>query len=1481
MKKITECRDYANKYDGKTWDTLVESSATKLVEELEAKQTNLENRWHNEFESQLSEIDWEKYSDDVEKAVDAITKGRDELRKWIYGKRCENAPVAQAQVPGGQNKESTARLVDSFKPFILTRDHTLEEFNAWSAQFRGYYQANQRILETKGAEFQRNFLFNVIDVKFQILLQTDDAVTNEMKIMGDNNLLAKLKASFMTSYPLYVRRYHFHEHRQERNQSFPDWWNAKKLKAQECELEKMKKDDVMLMELICGVADDKLRNEFLRTEDPTVEKLVKIAEQWHASDQIGSQMKRNSRSSCNKTSSYQANKKANFVSQNQGQSRPRSQSRGSVRPDKNGNCYFCAGPFKNKCAEGQCRVKVEQWECNNCGKTGHNQKACLSKKTTPAPGTKATADSKRIKVGHGKEGHGKEDHEKMGHGKMGHKQSHNGKKGATCSRVKAFDDNEDTPIANMVIITEDNDRFQFGIIPDTGSTQGLIAENIVKKHNMIVDPKKRRQIQAANGDPMHCSGAVDFGVEFEGQRTDVRALVSRDLVDEILLGWRALQRLQIIPEGFPKPTTCRKTISVSRCDSKITIEVLMEEFSDIFKVDGDLRIMKGGPMTIKMRDGPIKPTFVSTARKCPYAFENLVKAKLDEDEALGIIEKVPIEEVTEWCSPAHFVMKPNGSVRSVVDLQGLNEYVQRPIHPFPVARDIVATIPAGTKWYAVFDCKHGYWQIELDAKSKPKTTFLTEFGRYRYRRAPMGLNSSGDEFCHRTDLALAAIPNVKKLVDDVLVFGPTKEDLLETVRSVFEKCREWNITLAEKKLQFGNEIKFAGFILNESGSKPDPDKLAAIKDFPAPKDRTDLRSWMGLLNQFSAYAPDLKQAQAPLQGLMSTKVAYQWLPEHDLAMAKVKDILTEENGPILSHFNPSLKTTLLTDACKYGLGYILVQHEEDDYSKSKELKLITCGSRFLSPAEKNYAVCELECLGIQWAVEKSRLYLLSAQFLVLTDHKPLIGILNGRDLDSIQNTRLQRITTKLLGYHFKVQWIPGKKQVIADALSRYPVFQPEEVDQADVLVQVLKVHEMDPALKIISEAAERDEEYQQIVAALSAGKRVQDLQKGHPGWMLKKQWDFLGIQNQYGLVVFHDRIFVPEEARKSVLSNLHIQHTGQNKTCQNAKQLYFWPTMRNEIKQMVETCPECIRMLPSQPAEKQIQTVTTFPMEAISVDLGKEAGVHYLIGADRYSGWPFISKLSSLVTKAITDALDEWFLEHGRPQRIRSDGGPQFRTEFNEWCESRSIVHELSSAYHHESNGHAEVTVREMKHLLEKTGSWKKFKKALPEWRNTPRQHDKLSPAQWFLGRRQKTEAAALPDAYKRIPNETLEEAEILRGEKREVLKERIASCPRLGLNVGDKVLVQHWKTKRWDLAAEIIEKRSKRSYLVETENGKRYLRNRKFLRPDTLAEASTSEPHETSIAEQLFPTETELKPILRRSERKCAKKKTVYFKKR
>ena len=868
-------------------------------------------------------------------------------------------------------------------------------------------------------------------------------------------------------------------------------------------------------------------------------------------------------------------------------------------------------------------------------------------------------------------------------------------------------------------------------------------------------------------------------------------------------------------------------------DPKSNIEMAMEAFPKVFDEPGveggKLKPMKGGPMKIHLKPGPKKVTHLYTPRKCPYAFEGQAKAELDKDEALGIIEKV--EGASEWCSPMSFVRKPNGGCRSVVDLSGLNDYVQRPVHPFPAAKDIIATIPNCSKKFAVFDCLKGYWQIELDEKSKPLTTFLTEFGRYRYLRAPMGLSASGDEFCRRTDEAMEGLEGVKKLVDDIIIFAPNDEILLDRILAVFKKCEEWGITLTKSKFQYGNSVKFAGFIVDENGSKPDPEKVSSIRNFPSPKDLTNLRSWMGLVNQFASFAPDLKHAMVPLQGLLKPKNAYLWTSEHEEAMQKVKDILTSNNGPVLMHFDPKLPVILITDASRTGLGFVLVQ----DDGHGGHTRLIQCGSRFLTDAEGRYAVIELECLAIQWAILKCRNYLIGVNFTVKTDHKPLLGVINGKDLDAINNARLQRILSKLLGYTYVVEYVPGKLNLIADALSRAPVFQPEEKDHLDVLVQTLKIEPNDPQLQKLINTAAACAEYQKIREALVEKKTLHNLPSDHPARPFRALWSALAVEADIGLITYHDRIVVPREARVDVLKSLHLQHTGVVKTWRNARQLYFWPGIKNDISQMVGNCEECTKFLASLPKEPCIQTTASRPFEAMSVDLGTYEGTDYLICVDRYSGWPLVEKLRKLNTTTITNCLEDWFVDVGKPVRIRSDGGPQFRSEFSEWCEQQGIIHELSSPDHHESNGHAESAVKAMKHLIAKTQTWRKFRKALIEWRNTPRCSDDLSPAQWALGRRQRSNSPALPKAYDRLSDQALSEALTRReGMMAKVKKDFDAGRRTLSsLPVGTFVAIQDRKTKRWSMRGTILEKKKNRNtYTVESVNGRRYLRNRKFLRP-------------------------------------------------
>ena len=143
-------------------------------------------------------------------------------------------------------------------------------------------------------------------------------------------------------------------------------------------------------------------------------------------------------------------------------------------------------------------------------------------------------------------------------------------------------------------------------------------------------------------------------------------------------------------------------------------------------------------------------------------------------------------------------------------------------------------------------------------------------------------------------------------MDDILIYGSSHEEIIQRIRSVFQRCKEWGITLSRDKYQFGSSVKFAGYILSDKGISPDPEKIAAIKDFPTPKNITDLRSWFGITNGFDEFAPDLKMVMLPLKELLSTKNAFIWLDEHQRSMDKTKDILTNPDGPIMRHFDPTL-----------------------------------------------------------------------------------------------------------------------------------------------------------------------------------------------------------------------------------------------------------------------------------------------------------------------------------------------------------------------------------------------------------------------------------------------------------------------------------------------------------------------------------------------------------------------------------------------
>ena len=306
--KAKKIEEYIEEFKEIDWSSAIEEEAKDLIKDMKECFNRLQVKWG---------------PDELDEACDPKTKDSDELflsivnveeemqkcitrcKKWI-----ERSKGACAEA--SNTREVSLRIEASFKPSqILTSSNNLEEFNSWRAQFQGHYKANEKVLRTHGAEFQQNFLYSCIDSKLQNALRTDESISQRTEIMGDDGLLAKLKAVFMKDYPLFVRRYNYSRCKQSAKEPFSEWWTKKKLKAQECELEKVTKDDVQLMELICGVYDSKLREEFLKIKEPTLVGLVEIAEQWQSASSIEKSLSSSS-STAYKTSDYKADKRSNW-----------------------------------------------------------------------------------------------------------------------------------------------------------------------------------------------------------------------------------------------------------------------------------------------------------------------------------------------------------------------------------------------------------------------------------------------------------------------------------------------------------------------------------------------------------------------------------------------------------------------------------------------------------------------------------------------------------------------------------------------------------------------------------------------------------------------------------------------------------------------------------------------------------------------------------------------------------------------------------------------------------------------------------------------------------------------------------------------------------------------------------------------------------------------------------------------------------------
>ena len=1135
----------------------------------------------------------------------------------------------------------------------------------------------------------------------------------------------------------------------------------------------------------------------------------------------------------------------------------------------------CSGCGSTQHSSGERFLKCPAWKkvCDKCGKLNHFGKVCRAPRAQPDSANAIIASLK--------------DHA-----------------------------NKDNELSVTLLPKKKHSKsVPFQVYPDTGASLCVAGPHILKKLGMNLTDLEHtsRNIVTATGDKIACRGKFRASLIL-GDRSTVQEIYICNNIRRIFLSRTGCIELGIVHEKFPQPLHVRSSVtpttpvacapSIPQIPERIPYDptpenipllkqFLLNAFSETaFNSDKDryFPIMKGVPPAhIHLKPGA-EPFVRRTPNLIPYFWRDAAKKLLDQHEKRGIIEKTPIGTATPWCFPMVITPKKSSisspKLRMTVDLQNLNSKCVRELHHVESPFKLASQIPEGT-YKTLLDAVDGYQAVELDKQSRPLTTFITPWGTYNFLRIPAGLIDSGDKYTSRYDTIIRNIPRKVKCVDDTLLFDFSISDAFYHTFNYLKTCAENGIRLNASKFRFcTKEIDFAGFNITPTGIKPSENTIKSIKEFPVPKSTTDVRSWYGLVRQV-AYAHSVSEDLAPLRGLLKheegKKPKFQWNIQLQQAFERSKMHVIRSVAEGIRTFDPKRLTCMQCDWSKNGIGFLLLQ-KHCNCAKPEETattmqpccetgwKPVFAGSRFTNPAESRYAPTEGEALSVAWGLKKSRLFTLGCPNLyIVTDHKPLLGILNERDLGSIKNPRIRRLKEQTLDFNFQTKFCPGKFHLGADALSRYPVEAPGTVcmlssetteNQLESKIQhslysmglVAPLCDNAPITPLITlDKMEveclQDSDYMELHELVLSGfpqRRIDVPNHAKVFWPLAEQGDLSTLGN---IVLYHDRIVVPKSLRSYVVKVLHSAHQGCTGMISRATSAVFWPGMRKDVMSFQTNCQTCSNIAPSQPREPlQLSPLPERPFQVICADLFQLNNNHYLIVVDRFSGFLhiFYSRLPP-THKFIEKHLRDIFVRYGRPDRLETDGGPQFQSsEFTHFLKSWSVTHKLSSPYYPQSNSRAELGVKTAKRLLRNNtnsdGSLNNDKVACAvlNYHNTSLRDGPMSPAQLLFGRCLPDFLPVNPKLYELHPywNQELQDNR----RNRNLRLERTALRYNFGtrilppLKVGQNVSIQNPSTKRWDRYGTVLKILPFRKYQIHlNDTGTTSFRNRRHLRPSAL----------------------------------------------
>lgn len=722
------------------------------------------------------------------------------------------------------------------------------------------------------------------------------------------------------------------------------------------------------------------------------------------------------------------------------------------------------------------------------------------------------------------------------------------------------------------------------------------------------------------------------------------------------------------------------------------------------------QIPTGDAPPSRERYRPVPPTLYSEVR-------TLLQGMLDK----GIVR----ESSSPWAAPIVLVQKKTGAWRFCVDYRKLNQVTKKDAFPLPRIEDSLASLTRSV-WYSTLDLASGYWQVQVEGVDREKTAFTTPFGLFEWDRMPFGLCNAPATFQRLMQRCLGGqlVDSTLVYLDDVIVYSPDFESHLRHLEDVFRAMEQYGLKLQPEKCHLlRKEVKFLGHCVSASGVSVDPEKVAAVQGWEAPKTVRQVRSFLGFVGYYRRFIKDFSKIAKPLNQLLagtgrprgrgSPSIA--WSPVCESAFQRLKQELLQ--APILGYADYSQPFILYTDASNLGLGAVLAQQQQGVE------RVIAYASRSLHPAERNdsnYSSFKLELLALKWALsEKFKDYLWGVKVQVVTDNNPLVHLQTAK-LGAVE----QRWVAQLANFDYQIQYRPGRKHTNADVLSRLPEAQQTEGErelpigpEEGLTVGVVEVPGAPQEAVPVSwgwdpqrwrERQEEDQDLRMLGHWLRRRRgptKVERRAQTHKVRKLLGQWARLGLRDGVMCRTIKDpksgeevcQVVVPGGQVQALLEAYHTQlgHQGNERTLSLLRRHFYWPGMEAAVSLFIQACPRCTLFKARKEAKAPMVPIQArAPLHILAMDyltLGRpmDRYQNILVVTDLFTkyAWaiPTLDQTANVTATALWRAVIQPF---GCPEFLHSDQGPNFESRvIKELCRVYGCTKTHTTPYHPQGNG--------------------------------------------------------------------------------------------------------------------------------------------------------------------------------------------------